>query len=751
MSASCIQAPRAFCEDDEEDPGPTNRELCARAFSVSVEQQVRLWHVETLIACRTMDQLAALLRAGLDLTRSDAVALQSNLLEQVIACITPPEPGEDLWPYFSELYPPSDSSSSSFSDMAAEHAVPLACAFGYQKALEFFSARGADLHRDYRNVMPMVATIIDASMTLADQPTRLDIIPTMAHTPLFLASLFDRAECVQYLLQQGVDVHAHNDVALRIAASQWHDGVVRVLLKAGADLTAEGHDSLLSAIRRGHVSVVRELIAAGADLSSLSERIWSEALETTFFLDHDMLEQLWRMGWRPPKHVERSFMHSCVQHEAIDALRLVFLSGEKHLWSSIYESDVHDAVRSGRSEIVGALLEYMGIRFQPHMHGWLRVAVQNGHYDLVETLLDRGALVESALLNEAPLSPQSSLYQAARKNYHRTLRLLLERGCDVNEMAKHTLVPAMKYGHLDLIAMLFERGLRLNDAALWTLCLRLAVVKNQLNLLEQLLELGVPADAFDEHALLVAVARKRAATVNLLLQYERNKGIDVSVPILASRLKVISKAASRGYRDTLQLLVTHTCGGSEVRVLQVLHHAFEHAQSQHLGLYLTALLPMLSKSASDELLRAQVHRGVLSVVKALLQHGADVNAVSDDGLKACLASGNLPLWTLLKACQEDARSEQKDMPVKRKRSRDTGGDVAAAVTSSVSKRARADDVALPSPGAAQPSTSSSSAAGGAKATAQPLDAISPKSKQFDQLASPAFRTRRSKRSADVIS
>jgi len=301
------------------------------------------------------------------------------------------------------------------------------------------------------------------------------------------------------------------------------------------------------------------------------------------------------------------------------------------------------------------LLEYMGIRFQPHMHGWLRVAVQNGHYDLVETLLDRGALVESALLNEAPLSPQSSLYQAARKNYHRTLRLLLERGCDVNEMAKHTLVPAMKYGHLDLIAMLFERGLRLNDAALWTLCLRLAVVKNQLNLLEQLLELGVPADAFDEHALLVAVARKRAATVNLLLQYERNKGIDVSVPILASRLKVISKAASRGYRDTLQLLVTHTCGGSEVRVLQVLHHAFEHAQSQHLGLYLTALLPMLSKSASDELLRAQVQRGVLSVVKALLQHGADVNAVSDDGLKACLASGNLPLWTLLKACQEDAR------------------------------------------------------------------------------------------------
>lgn len=71
---------------------------------------------------------------------------------------------------------------------------------------------------------------------------------------------------VQNMLQEGSDIHANNDEALRSAAAYGHSAIVTLLLDQGADVHANNDKALQWAASNGHRETVLILLGRGADL-----------------------------------------------------------------------------------------------------------------------------------------------------------------------------------------------------------------------------------------------------------------------------------------------------------------------------------------------------------------------------------------------------------------------------------------------------------------------------------------------------
>jgi ankyrin repeat protein len=70
-----------------------------------------------------------------------------------------------------------------------------------------------------------------------------------------------RKEVVQLLLNAGADVHAEDDLAIRLASVRGHTEVVQLLLNAGADVHARNDEAIRLASKWGRTEVVQLLLA----------------------------------------------------------------------------------------------------------------------------------------------------------------------------------------------------------------------------------------------------------------------------------------------------------------------------------------------------------------------------------------------------------------------------------------------------------------------------------------------------------
>ena len=78
-------------------------------------------------------------------------------------------------------------------------------------------------------------------------------------------------DIVKWLVENGVNIHFEDDIALRDASDKGHLEVVKYLIEKGANIHAESDQALGYASRSGHLEVVKFLLQAGAKINAYND------------------------------------------------------------------------------------------------------------------------------------------------------------------------------------------------------------------------------------------------------------------------------------------------------------------------------------------------------------------------------------------------------------------------------------------------------------------------------------------------
>nr|AOR81469.1 TRPA1 [Nilaparvata lugens] len=290
-------------------------------------------------------------------------------------------------------------------------------------------------------------------------------------TPLHCAAMFDRAEIVQFLIQEGADINAMDKERrspLLLAASRggWRTVLALIRLKANIHLKDFNHRNIL------HLVVMN-----GGRLDEFAtEVIKAQSTEDL----QELLNEKDNMGCPP--------LHFASRESHIRSLEnLIRLGACINLKNNNNESPLHFAARYGRYNTVKQLLdsekgsfiinETDGDGLTP-----LHIASQQGHTRVVQLLLNRGALlhrdhngrnplhlaamcgftqtiellhsVHSHLLDQVDKDGNTALHLATMENKPNSIALLLSMECK------------LLYNHIDLSAIDYAIYYKFPEAAL---------------------------------------------------------------------------------------------------------------------------------------------------------------------------------------------------------------------------------------------------------------------------------------------
>ena len=216
----------------------------------------------------------------------------------------------------------------------------------------------------------------DASAIQALLKKKVDVNAPQANgaTALHWAAYRSDAESMAALIRAGAKINLTNNYGvtpLALAAQQGNPAVLDLLLKAGAkpndpvNFVNAGETPLMTAARSANVDAVKTLARAGADVNA--KEAWSG---------------------------QTALMWAAADGDSAMAATLLELGADLHARSNGGTTPFHFAVRKGDMRTVQTMLA-AGADVNDKRSGDfatpLLIAIINGHEDLVDVLLDKGA------------------------------------------------------------------------------------------------------------------------------------------------------------------------------------------------------------------------------------------------------------------------------------------------------------------------------------------------------------------------
>ena len=266
---------------------------------------------------------------------------------------------------------------------------------------------------------------------LPKMTTPFSIDPTTGLTPLQIAAKNGHLEAVRALLRAPLPTILPNHSidlphrgtgmrALHHAATNGHDHIVTFLLEHGFgvnDLDVLGETALIKASRNGQATAAKTLLEGGAD-------------------------PLIRGG----KH--QDLMKPGMNFERYGGVR----------WYSniITPMAIHYAAANGHDNVL-AILPYSEWDFESSNDAnALRIGAASGHPKVVQTLLQKGARIDSE-----DNAGCTALHHASRRGHHLVVQVLLDSGCGIDRLDKYyctALHHAANAARIETIKILVARG-----------------------------------------------------------------------------------------------------------------------------------------------------------------------------------------------------------------------------------------------------------------------------------------------------
>jgi ankyrin repeat protein len=414
--------------------------------------------------------------------------------------------------------------------------------------------------------------------------------------------------------------------ALQVAASEGHEGVVKLLLHKGADVNAQGGDygnALEAASWPGHEAVVKLLLDAGADFNAQGGD-YGNALQMASYKGHDAVVKL-LLDAGADVNAQGGYYGNALQtaswggHEAVVRL-LLNKDADVNAQGGRYGNALYAASERGHEAVVKLLLDKdADVNAQGGVYGSaLQTALYGGHEAVVKLLRDKGADV-----NAQGGVYGNALQTASWRSHEAVVKLLLDKDADVNAQGGYygnALQAASWPGHDAVVKLLLDAGADVNaQGGYYGSALQMASYKGHDAVVKLLLDAGADVNAQGGrygNALQAASYEGHKAVVKLLL----DKDADVNAQG-GDYGNALQTASWRGHEAVVRLLLNK---GADVNA--------------HGGRYGNALY-------------AASWRGHEAVVKLLLDKNADVNAqggVYGSALQAALYGSHEAVVKLLR-------------------------------------------------------------------------------------------------------
>uniref|UniRef100_A0A674ASL5 Ankyrin 1 n=1 Tax=Salmo trutta TaxID=8032 RepID=A0A674ASL5_SALTR len=503
-----------------------------------------------------------------------------------------------------------------------------------------------------------------AAVLLQNDPNP-DVLSKTGFTPLHIAAHYENLSVAQLLINRGANVNytpKNGITPLHIASRRGNAIMVRLLLDRGAQIDAMTKDELTPlhcAARNGHVRIIDLLLDQGAPIQAKTKN-----------------------GLSP--------IHMAAQGDHMDCVRqLLQYNAEIDDITLDHLTPLHVAAHCGHHRMAKVLLDKGAKANARALNGFtpLHIACKKNHMRSMDLLLKHSASLEA--VTESGLTP---LHVAAFMGHLNIVKNLLHRGASPNAsnvvrvdvcvlMILHGLVMpshvssahaesvsvcvcvskqkgftplhvACKYGKVDVVELLLERGANPNAAGKNGLTpLHVAVHHNNLDVVKLLVSKGGNAHSTARNGytpLHIAAKQNQMEAAGCLLQYGASANAESLQGVTPLHL-----ASQEGQPDMVALLISKQ-GNVNLGNKNGLTPLHLVAQEGHVGIADTLVKQGASVYTASRMgytaLHVACHYGNIKMVKFLLQQQAHVNSKTRVGytpLHQAAQQGHTDIVTLL--------------------------------------------------------------------------------------------------------
>ena len=450
-------------------------------------------------------------------------------------------------------------------------------------------------------------------------------------TPLMVASLMDSLDMFEFVLTQLNDnINAQDSngrTALMIASDQLKNDYVRLLIDSGADVNAvdyAGRTALMLAANHMYDNdgIVKLLLDSGAD-KNIKDNNGMNALD--FAKENDSTKVI--------KMLDSQSLRVADNDNGIDITDL---------------PTFYDFIRDGKYKVFRQYIE-LGVDINGRANGDdtpLIVAAANGQLEMVKDLINLGADIEAQ--NDISATP---LVLASYHGYKDIVKYLIDSGANVNAVGKSdnwtALMSAVSGDHLEIVKLLLKAGA---DASIVNNDGKTAldIAKEDSSASFKLLsdnDENVSNDNINTNKLESFRTAVINGDVNAVEKFLND--IDVDTPIqydgtLSSPLLIASQL---GHSSLVKLLIEHDADinfRNSVGDTPLVMAAFKGKErAASLLLKAGAKVDMADHSSQATPLMIASYQNYYGIVYELLNYGANINAVDDDGWSSLMSAASV--------------------------------------------------------------------------------------------------------------